>query len=92
METLIWLGENNLLYKDIDINYTLLDNWDDKFILTGIMSCVLQCGADFDEREKYAANFEIDNSQNELHHVVNDASLNAFGLLNGYLYTDADDA
>lgn len=40
LEALIWLKENNPLYGNIDINHTLLDNWKDKFIPTGIVNCI----------------------------------------------------
>lgn len=58
------MRENNPIYRNIDINHILLDNWDNKFVPTGIMSCVLQYDADSDERKGYAANLEIDNSEN----------------------------
>lgn len=41
LEALIWLRRNNPLYRDIDINHILLDNWDIKFVSTGIISHVL---------------------------------------------------
>lgn len=34
----------------------------------------------------------IDNSKNELHYIINDAGLNDSGLLNGWLYIDANNA
>lgn len=92
LEALIWLRENNPLYGDIDINHTLLDNWEDEFVPTGIVNRVLRCDPDSEEREGYAANLESDNYENELHSAVNDAGLNDSGLLSGCLYTDADDA
>ncbi len=92
LEALIWLRENNQLYKDVEMNHTRMDDWDDEFIPAGIKSRVLHCDPDSNEREGYATDLNADNHKNELHHAMSDAGLNDSGLLSGCLYTDADDA
>lgn len=91
LKTPIWLRKNNLLYKNININHTLIDDQDNKFILINIRSCILQCDANFDKREGYTINLEIDNYKNKFNYTINDASLNDSCLLNSCLYIDADD-
>lgn len=41
LNTLTWLRENNLFYKDIILNHALLDMWDKKFVPIGISSWIL---------------------------------------------------
>ncbi len=69
-----------------------MDDWQDEFIPTSIKSCVLLYDPDSDERERYSADLNADNHENELHHSMSDAWLNDSGLLSGCLYTDIDDA
>ncbi len=92
LDALFWLKQNNALYKNIKVNYILLDNWDDEFILTGIKSRVLQCDPNLDKREGYAAELGINNHENELYHAMSYVGLNDLGLLSGCLYIDIDDS
>ena len=89
MKALLWLKENNALYKDIVINYDLANTWEDELIPAGLSNRVLQCDEDQQERE---ADLSTDNYENDLHHAVNDAGIDDSGILSGCLYTDADDA
>lgn len=38
----IWLRENNIFYKNIEINYTFIDKIDDIFIPTNIIYQILE--------------------------------------------------
>lgn len=86
-----FIKKKNLLYKDIDINYTLLNNQNNKFIVTDMMSYILQYNANYDGKKRDIANFEIKNFENELYYIINNTCLNNFGLLNSCLYSDAND-
>ena len=66
--------------------------WEDKFVPVGIASCVLQYEPDISKRESYSVYLEANNFENELHHVVDAASLDVSNCLSGCLYTDVDDA
>lgn len=41
LNVLLWLKENNILYKDIIINYPELDTWEDEFIFSQMSSKIL---------------------------------------------------
>lgn len=42
LEALLWLKDNNTLYKYIVINFKLTDTWEREFVPAGILSKVLQ--------------------------------------------------
>ncbi len=46
LEALLWLKDNNALYKDIVINFDLTDTWGGEFVPASISSRVLQCDED----------------------------------------------
>ncbi len=41
LEVLLWLKDNNTLYKDIVINFDLTDIWEGEFVPANILSRVL---------------------------------------------------
>lgn len=82
---------NNLLYKDIVINFELTDTWEGEFVSAGISDRILQCDEDIQEREGYAADLDTDNFENDLHYAINNVEIGDSGLLSGCLYTDVDD-
>ncbi len=91
LKALLWLKDNNVLYKDIIINFDLTDIWEGEFVPASISSTVLQCNEDTQEREDYVANLERENFENDLHHTVSNAGISESGLLSGWLYIDTDD-
>ncbi len=91
LKVLLWLKDNNALYKDIVINFDLTDTWKGEFIPAGISSRVLQYDEDIQEREGYVADLETENFENDLYHAMNNAGISESGLLSSCLYTNADD-
>lgn len=41
------------------MNHILLNNWNNKYVLTSIITCILQYNAYFDKREEYTINFKM---------------------------------
>ena len=61
LKVLVWLKEYNILYKDIIINFGLLNTWKKKFISASISNQVLQYSNDTQNKEGYTINLEIQN-------------------------------
>lgn len=92
LKVLYWLKANNPLYTDIVINLDLLNTWKDKFVPVDIASCILEYKSNISEQEGYAVDFESNNFENKLHHIVNTTSLNDSGCLSNCFFIDVNDA
>lgn len=91
LKVLLWLKVNNVLYKDIVINFDLIDTWKGEYVPANISNKVLQCDENRQEREGYVADLETENFENDLHYVVSNTGINDSGLLSNCLYTNLDD-
>lgn len=84
----MWLKDNNALYKDIVINFSLTNIWKRGFVFAKILNRVLQCDKNIYEREDYAANLKVENFKNNFYYNVNSAGIDDLGLLSSCLYTN----
>lgn len=84
------MKNNNVLYKDIAINFNIIDTWEKEFVSTRISNKVLQCDKDIQEKEDYITDLKTKNFENDLNHTVNSAGINDSDLLGNCLYTDVD--
>lgn len=73
------------------INFGLTNTWKGGFVSARISSRMLQYDKDIQKRKSYAADFEVENFENNLHHAINNVGIGDLSLLNGCLYTNIDD-
>ena len=57
LHVLIWLGANNILYKDVIINHEEMANWKDKFLLRSVEDNIVLSLSDYSEHEGFMYNF-----------------------------------
>ncbi len=86
-----WLVANNPLYKNIQINYCLLETWEDEFIPSGIMDNIVHCNADQHEREGYATDLNNGNFENDLDAAIAGTGIEEDHINNSDVYSDIDD-
>lgn len=58
------------MYRDIIINFDLLDEWEDEFIPSGIANNVVQCPSDHTEKEGYSFDLDAENHEDDFQHAV----------------------
>lgn len=68
----------------------MLDDWDNKCILLGIQSWVLQYNSNSDKKKRYAAKLDNNNHENELYNRMSEDEGNNTGLLSSCLYINFD--
>jgi hypothetical protein len=88
-----FLVQHNKLYRDIQINYPLMDSWADDYIPTEIVeniTCVTN--SDHHEREGYTVSLQTGNDENDFA-AAQDAALEVDSdeaVLTGSIMTDVD--
>ncbi len=92
LDTLTWLQEHNLLHWDIIINHDMLETMLVEFISEGISSRVVSMNQDFEEHERYAADLNTSNDENDLHHALGTVEMENTGLSSSCIYTDVNEA
>lgn len=60
VKVLMWLKDNNSLYKNIVINFDFTNTWEKAFVSAGILNGVLQYDEDIQERKGCATDMEVD--------------------------------
>ena len=92
LKNFCWLKNNNSFYKNVVINRNVLNQWNDKFILSKIADRVLQQNKlDVFEKKNYVVNLESENYKNYFYYVFNKFELKQFPIFNDCLYIDAND-
>lgn len=91
LEVLLQLKANNILYKDIMINFKLKNTQKDELNSVGIFDRVIYYDKDFYKRENYSANLKTRNYKNNLYYIINYVGISDSGLLNSCFYTNIDD-
>lgn len=90
IRALVWLHEHNPLYSSIEINYDLLNEWDDTFIPSVLQEAVVNLpeeAGDSDERGTYAGDME-GFAENDLHNALDDMADGT--IASGAVYSDVE--
>lgn len=82
---------NNALYKDIKINYHLLDIKKDKFIYFGIIDCMIYCNCNHYKYADYTADFFNNNYENDFDTIIADINIEKDHIYSSYIYSDIND-
>ena len=91
LKALIWLKNHNCLYKNININQNMIDEWDNEFVSFELIDRIVQCESDSIEKDEYAANLASDNHENDFHHAISEVDFDQSELLSSCVYTDVND-
>lgn len=82
---------NNSLYKNIKINYCLLNTWDDEFITFGITNNIANYNFNHNKCLGYTANFCKNNHKNNLYVAIVEKRIEEDHIHSGYIYSNIDD-
>ncbi len=87
---MLWLGANNILYKDVIINYEEMANWEDEFVPRSVEDNIVLSPSDHSEYEGYTHDLSEDNLENNMHAAISDCNKSQSGLLSGCVLSDID--
>ena len=87
---LLWLGANNILYKNVIINHKEMANWEDEFVPRSIKDNIVLSPFDHSKHKDYMHNFSQDNLENDMHAAILDCNISQSGLLSGCVFSDID--
>lgn len=86
IRALLWLCEHNMLYKSVQINHELINQWAESFIPPVLQEVVVHTPEDRgDERGTYAGDME-GLSENDLHNALDDMADGT--IASGVVYSD----
>ncbi len=85
-----WLVANNPLYENIQINYRLLETWEDEFIPSDIMDNIIHYNANQHERKGYATDLNDGNFGKDLNAAIAGTSIEGDHINSGCDYSDID--
>ena len=88
LTALLWLKHNNILYRDVAIDFNFLQQWEDKFVPTGIVEHIVECGPNHFEKQGYCTDLEANNFEDNFYAAV-DQTGSDNSILGGCVYTDA---
>lgn len=83
-----WLVANNLLYKNIEINYHLLNTWENKFISFGITENMIYCNFNYYKRVSYVVDLCDSNNENNLDVAIADTGIEEDNINSGCVYSN----
>jgi hypothetical protein len=93
LAALQYLVRCNHLYRDLTINYDMMDGWSGDFISPEIRDNIICLGStDHHEREGYTVSLQTGNYENDLH-AAQDAHVEVDGhegIISGSVYTDVN--
>ncbi len=90
LHVLLWLGANNILYKDVIINHEEMANWEDEFVPKSVEDNIVLSPSDHSEYEGYTHDLSEDNLENDMHAVISDCNESQSGLLSGCVFSNID--
>ena len=73
LHALLWLGVNNILYKDVVINHEEMANWEDEFVPRSVEDNIVLSPSDYSEHQGYTHDFNEDNLENDMHAAISDS-------------------
>ncbi len=71
---LLWLGANNILYKDVIINHKEMANWEDEFVPKSVKDNIVLSLSDHSEHESYIHDLNEDNLENDIYAAISDCN------------------
>jgi hypothetical protein len=92
LSALQYLVQNNLVYKDVTINHSMMESWDNSFIPPEIANNIIHAThSDHHEREGYTVGLQAGNLENDFQ-AAQDAAFNDDDelLITGSVYTDVN--
>jgi hypothetical protein len=89
IQALLWLCDHNPLYKSVQINYELVNQWTECFIPPVLQEAIVQIPEDnkSEERGTYSGDME-GLSENDLHNALDDMADNT--IASGAVYSDVE--
>ena len=89
IQALLWLCEHNPLYKSVNINHELINQWAESFIPPLLQEAIINLPEDRDSNERgtYAGDME-GFSENDLHHALDDMADGT--IASGAVYSDVE--
>ncbi len=87
---LLWLGANNILYKDVIINYKEMANLEDEFVPRSVKDNIVLSFSDHSKHKGYTHNLSEDHLENDIHTAISDCNKLQSGLLSGYVFSDIE--
>lgn len=85
---IFWLSINNILYKDVIINYEEMANWEDKFVLRSIKDNIVLSPSDYSKYESHMHNLSEDHMENNIHAMISDCNKLHAGLFSEYVFSN----
>lgn len=79
---------NNLLYKDIEINYCLLNTWNKTFVFFCIINDIVNCNSDYHKHLGYVTNNGEDDLEKDFYITETDIEIKKNYIHCGYIYSD----
>ena len=73
LHALLWLGVNNILYKDVVINHEEMANWEDEFVPRSVEDNIVLSPSDHSEHQGYTHDLSEDNLENDMHAAISDS-------------------
>ena len=89
--TLLWLGTNNIFYKDVIINYEKIANWEDEFIPRFVEDNIVLSPSNYSEHKGYTHNFSENNLKNNIHTAILDSNKSQSDFLSGCIFSNINE-
>ena len=99
LHALLWLGVNNILYKNVVINHEEMANWEDEFVPRSVENNIVLSPSDYSEHQGYTHNLSKDNLENDIHFAISDSWDSGYKdrsnklqsqLISGCVFSDID--
>lgn len=69
---LLWLGMNNILYKNIVINHEKMANWKEKFVSRSVEDYIIPSPSDHSKYQGYTYDLSKNNLENNIYIAISD--------------------
>lgn len=87
---MLWLGPNNILYKDIIINYEEIANCEDEFVPRYVKDNIVLSLSDYFKHKSYTHNFSQNNLKNNMYTAISNYKKLQSDFLNRCVFSDID--
>ena len=90
LHALFWLDANNILHKDVIINYEKIANWENKFVPRSIKDNIVFSPSDYSKHKSYTYNLSENNLKNDVHAAILDCNKLQSGLFSRCVFSNID--
>lgn len=96
---LLWLGVNNILYKDVVINHEEMARWEHEFVPRSVKNNIVLSLSDYSKHQGYTHDLSNDSLENNMHAAISDFWDSGYKdgcrksqsqLLSGSVFSDID--